>query len=85
MGVLPLQYVAGSNRESLGLTGRELISVSGIAKGLTPGGQVTVTATAEDGKVTTFPALVRLNSNVELEYYRNGGILQRVLRMFAGA
>jgi aconitate hydratase len=84
MGVLPLQYVAGSTRQSLGLSGREFISVSGIANGLTPGGQVTVTATAEDGTVTTFPALVRLNSNVELEYYRHGGILQRVLRMFAG-
>jgi aconitate hydratase len=84
MGVLPLQYVAGSTRQSLGLTGREFISISGIANGLTPGGQVTVTATAEDGKVTTFPAIVRLNSNVELEYYRHGGILQRVLRMFAG-
>jgi aconitate hydratase len=84
MGVLPLQYVAGSTRQSLGLSGREFISISGIANGLTPGGQVTVTATSEDGKVTTFPAIVRLNSNVELEYYRHGGILQRVLRMFAG-
>jgi aconitate hydratase len=83
MGVLPLQYEPASNRQSLGLTGRETISISGIAKGLTPGGRVTVTATAEDGKVTTFQAIVRLNSAIELDYYRNGGILQRVLRMFA--
>ncbi len=83
MGVLPLAYEPGTTRQSLGLTGRELFSISGIAKGLTPGGRVTVTATAEDGKVTTFPAVVRLNSQVELDYYRNGGILQRVLRMFA--
>ena len=41
-----------------------------------------VTARAEDGKVTTFKAVVRLNSQVELDYYRHGGILQRVLRMF---
>jgi aconitate hydratase len=83
MGVLPLQYQAGSTRQSLGLTGRETITITGIAKELTPGGTVTVTATAADGKVTTFQAIVRLNSAVELDYYRNGGILQRVLRMFA--
>jgi aconitate hydratase len=83
MGVLPLMYQPGTTRQSLGLTGKEKISVSGIAKGLTPGGKVTVTATADDGKQTTFPAIVRLNSEVELDYYRNGGILQRVLRMFA--
>jgi aconitate hydratase len=84
MGVLPLQYEKGSTRQSLGLTGRETFSVSGIAQGLTPGGRVTVTAKAEDGKVTSFPAIVRLNSLVELDYYRHGGILQRVLRLFAG-
>jgi aconitate hydratase len=83
MGVLPLQYEPGTTRQSLGLGGRETISINGIAKGLTPGGRVTITATAENGKVTTFPAIVRLNSAVELDYYRNGGILQRVLRMFA--
>ena len=83
MGVLPLQYEPGTTRQSLGLTGRETFSISGIAQGLTPGGRVTVTARAEDGNATTFPAIVRLNSLVELDYYRNGGILQRVLRMFA--
>ena len=84
MGVLPLQYEAGTTRQSLGLTGRETFSVTGIAQGLTPGGRVKVTAIAADGTVTTFPAIVRLNSQVELDYYRHGGILQRVLRMFAG-
>jgi aconitate hydratase len=82
MGVLPLAYEPGGSRQSLGLTGRETFDISGIAMGLAPGGRVTVTASAEDGKVTTFPAVVRLNSQVELEYYRHGGILQRVLRMF---
>jgi len=82
MGVLPLAYEPGATRQSLGLTGREVFSISGIAKGLTPGGRVTVTATADDGKSITFPAVVRLNSAVELDYYRHGGILQRVLRMF---
>jgi len=83
MGVLPLNFVEGDTRESLGLTGHEVFDVVGIAHGLTPGGTVTVTATADDGTVKTFPALVRLNSDVELDYYRNGGILQRVLRQFS--
>jgi aconitate hydratase len=83
MGVLPLQYEPGTTRQSLGLTGREAISIAGIAKGLAPGGKVAVAATAADGKVTTFQAIVRLNSAVELDYFRNGGILHRVLRMFA--
>jgi aconitate hydratase len=76
-------YEPGATRQTLGLTGREAISITGIAKGLTPGGRVVVAATAPDGKLTTFQAIVRLNSAVELDYYRNGGILQRVLRMFA--
>jgi aconitate hydratase len=84
MGVLPLQYEPDTTRQSLGLTGRETFTITGIAKGLTPGGRVSVTATDETGKTNTFPAIVRLNSAVELDYYRNGGILQRVLRMFAG-
>jgi aconitate hydratase len=82
MGVLPLAYPPGQNRQTLGLTGRETFAISGIARGLAPGGTVAVTATAEDGTVTRFDAVVRLNSAVELDYYRHGGILQRVLRMF---
>jgi len=82
MGVLPLAYVPGQNREALGLTGRETFDITGIANGLIPGGRVQVTATAEDGSSKTFEAVVRLNSNVELDYYRHGGILPRVLRMF---
>jgi aconitate hydratase len=85
MGVLPLAYQPGTDRKSLGLTGTETISISGIATGLTPGGTVTVVARDEAGKTTTFPAVVRLNSAVELDYYRHGGILQRVLRQFLRA
>ncbi len=85
MGVLPLAYQAGSDRKSLGLTGAETIDITGIAQGLTPGGTVTVTARDEAGKETVFPAVVRLNSAVELDYYRHGGILQRVLRQFLRA
>jgi aconitate hydratase len=82
MGVLPLVYPAGVTRDSLGLTGREMVDITGIATGLTPGGTVQVTATDESGKQTKFDAVVRLNSPVELDYYRHGGILPRVLRMF---
>jgi aconitate hydratase len=85
MGVLPLAYQPRTDRKSLGLTGTESFSVTGIAEGLTPGGTVTVTARDDKGKETVFPAVVRLNSAVELEYYRHGGILQRVLRQFLRA
>ena len=86
MGVLPLAYQAGQTAETLGLTGKEVISIDGIATGLTPAGTVNVTATDPDTKKTiTFKAIVRLNSPVELEYLRHGGILTRVLRMFAKA
>ncbi|MSR01638.1 MAG: aconitate hydratase AcnA [Gemmatimonadetes bacterium] len=83
MGVLPLCYEPGQTRESLGLTGRESFTITGIASGPVPGGRVDVTATAEDGTVKKFRAVVRLNSNVEVDYYRHGGILPRVLRMFS--
>ena len=82
MGVLPLAYESGADRQSLGLTGTEVFDITGIAQGLTPGGRVTVTACDAAGKQTVFQAVVRLNSAVELEYYRHGGILQRVLRQF---
>jgi len=82
MGVLPLAYPPGSDRTSLGLSGTETFSIAGIASGLTPGGTVTVTARDDAGKETVFPVVVRLNSAVELDYYRHGGILQRVLRQF---
>ncbi len=83
MGVLPLGYREGESRESLGLTGREVYDLTGIADGLVPGGTVQVTARREDGSEVRFEAVVRLNSEVELDYYRHGGILQRVLRLFA--
>ncbi|HSR15913.1 MAG TPA: aconitate hydratase AcnA, partial [Gemmatimonadales bacterium] len=82
MGVLPLTYQKGQNRETLGLTGREVVSITGIEKGPAPGGKVQVTAHREDGTTVAFEATVRLNSAVEVEYYRHGGILPRVLRMF---
>ena len=80
MGVLPLQFKEGENRETLGLTGHEVYSISGIAEGLTPGKLLTVTARREDGSEIRFEVVTRLDSHVEIEYYQNGGILQTVLR-----
>ncbi len=80
MGVLPLEFPAGQNRESLGLTGEELYSLTGVASGLQPRSRVQVEARSADGKVIRFEALVRIDTVVELEYYRHGGILQYVLR-----
>jgi aconitate hydratase len=79
MGVLPLQYVDGQNAESLGLTGEETFAVN-IAEGVKPRDILTVTATAKDGSTKQFKALARFDSEVEVDYYRNGGILQMVLR-----
>jgi len=84
MGVLPLSYAPGESRETHKLTGREVFTITGIAKGLTPNGRVQVEAKREDGSAVKFEAVVRLNSEVEVDYYRHGGILQRVLRKFAG-
>jgi len=83
MGVLPLEFQPGDTADTLGLTGRESFSITGIADGLQPGGTVDVSATAEDGKETRFRANVRLDSEVDVEYYLNGGILQTVLRKMA--
>ncbi|MCL4847191.1 MAG: aconitate hydratase AcnA [Acidobacteria bacterium] len=80
MGVLPLQFPAGDSAASLGLTGREVFGVAGIARGLTPRGHVTVTATADDGRVTTFEAVVRIDTPEELQAFSHGGILPYVLR-----
>jgi aconitate hydratase len=83
MGVLPLQFEKGESARSLGLTGHETFSIRGIADGLQPGCTVGVTATAEGGETTAFQADVRLDSEIDIEYYENGGILQTVLRKMA--
>jgi aconitate hydratase len=83
MGVLPLEFQGGDTPKSLGLTGRETFDITGIADGLAPGGAVQVTATTEHGTETSFEASVRLDSDIDVDYYRNGGILQTVLRKMA--
>ncbi|MCY7878800.1 aconitate hydratase AcnA [Bacillus spizizenii] len=79
MGVLPLQFKQGENAETLGLTGKEVIEVD-VDETVRPRDLVTVRAINEDGNVTTFEAVVRFDSEVEIDYYRHGGILQMVLR-----
>ena len=82
MGVLPLQFHDGESAQSLGLTGRERFDLVGIDDTLTPRQHITVVATAEDGSQKTFTAVARVDTPVEVEYYRNGGILPTVLRKF---
>lgn len=79
MGVLPLQFQKGDTIESLGLTGKETFDVD-VNEDVKPGSLVKVTATDEDGKKTEFEVVARFDSDVELDYYRHGGILQLVLR-----
>lgn len=80
MGVLPLEFAGGQTWQSLGLTGEETLDIAGLDETLQPRGTVKVTATSPDGTTQSFDALVRIDTPVELDYYRNGGILQTVLR-----
>ena len=83
MGVLPLQFLDGQNAESLGLTGHETISISGIDD--SDAETITVVATTDSGDETRFEARVRIDTPNEREYYRNGGILHYVLRQLANS
>ncbi|MCX5733148.1 MAG: aconitate hydratase, partial [candidate division NC10 bacterium] len=80
MGVLPLQFKPGQNAESLGLTGKERLTIQGISGTLTPRQDVTVEVERADGTKTSFVTTARIDTPVEISYYRNGGILQTVLR-----
>ena len=85
MGVLPLQFPAGESAATLGLTGTETFSVEGVTalnEGTTPK-TLKVTATAEDGSAKSFDAVLRIDTPGEADYYRNGGILQYVLRQIS--
>ena len=87
MGVLPMQFPAGENAESLGLDGTETFDISGVTElneGTTPS-TLHVTATKEDGSTVEFDAVLRIDTPGEADYYRNGGILQYVLRQLATA
>jgi aconitate hydratase len=79
MGVVPLEFQPGENRESLGLTGHESFDVEGVAA-LTPRKAATVHAKCKDGTLKTFQARIRIDTPEEVSYYKHGGILQYVLR-----
>ena len=79
MGILPLQFNNGESVDNLGLTGTEVFTITGISSGLKPGMQVNVSGVAESGSTVNFSATVRINTQVEVDYYANGGILQTVL------
>jgi aconitate hydratase len=80
MGILPLQFRPGQNAESLGLTGREALTIRGLGGALSPRQDVTVEVERAGGTRTSFVATARLDTPVEINYYKNGGILQTVLR-----
>jgi aconitate hydratase len=79
MGVLPLQFVPGTSRESLGLTGRERFTIRGLQAGLKPGQMLEVEAQV-DGAHRRFRVHARLDNQTDVEYLRHGGILPMVLR-----
>ena len=80
MGILPLQFKAGQNAESLGLTGQERLTIRGLSGELRPRQDVTVEVEGKDGARSSFAVTARLDTPVDINYYRNGGILQTVLR-----
>ena len=80
MGVLPLRFAEGQNAESLGLDGSEVFDIEGLNDSIQPKAELTVKAKKTDGKVIEFKATALLNTDVEVNYYRNGGILHTVLR-----
>ncbi len=85
MGVIPLQFQEGQSWQTLGLRGDETITIKGLADGLKPRETLTVEITRADGSQATFPALCRIDTLDEIDYYKNGGILHYVLRNIAKA
>ncbi len=81
MGVLPLQFKEGESRQSLGLTGLETFGVAGISAGLRPGQTLNVHGRRADGSEFSFDVICRIDTPIEIEYYRHGGILPYVLRL----
>ena len=80
MGVLPLQFQEGVSWKTLAIDGTETFDIDGLSNDVKPGQELTVTATRADGTTFQFPAIARLDSMVDVDYYHNGGILQTVLR-----
>jgi aconitate hydratase len=80
MGVLPIQFKDGDTVDSLGLTGQEEFTIEGLTNEMAPSSEVLVTAHRSGGGATTFKAIARLDTPIEVNYYWNGGILHTVLR-----
>jgi aconitate hydratase len=80
MGVLPVEFMPGEDMNTLGLQGDEVFSIRGLQDGIQPEMKVNVTAERADGQKQEFSAKVRIDTAIEVEYYRNGGILHMVLR-----
>jgi len=83
MGIIPLEFVNGETRQSLGLTGFEQYTIEGLSDAMTPRATLTVKAVGEGGEVKTFSARSRIDTPEEMNYYKNGGILPYVLRNLA--
>ncbi len=84
MGVLPLEFQTGESRDALGLDGTETFDIA-LTDDIKPGQDVEVTATKADGSTIKFTTRCRIDTPVEVEYYRNGGILHKVLRDLAAS
>ena len=80
MGILPLEFADGNNWKALGLNGKETFDIPSLSDSLEPRSTIKVVATKDDGCKVEFDAIVRIDTPVEMDYYRNGGILQTVLR-----
>jgi aconitate hydratase len=85
MGVLPLQFQVGTNRTTLHLNGTETFDLIGLSGGIQPGMTITLVVHRADGSTTEVPLLCRIDTLDEVEYFRNGGILQYVLRQLLAA
>ncbi|WHY92496.1 aconitate hydratase AcnA [Neobacillus cucumis] len=84
MGVLPLQFTNGTSAKSLGITGTEVLSTVGLSNQVKPGDSISIKAVREDGTQFTFEVIVRLDNVVDIEYYQNGGIMQKAVRNLIG-
>jgi aconitate hydratase len=80
MGVLPLQFIEGTTAQSLGLDGSEIFSITGLSDSIEPGQQVTLQIESKGGKSRSVPVKLRIDTPIEIDYYRRGGILPFVLR-----
>jgi aconitate hydratase len=84
MGVLPLQFLPGESRQSLGLTGAERYTITGLTPTVSPGQHLQVVAVSDSGEEKRFAVRCRLDSQIEVQYYRHGGVLPMVLRKLVG-